>query len=91
MLPRKVCGCVDCTTRPLFSFLQPFPFACSFFRKALNAYMIYSQENRDRVKKDNPDAKMGEIAKLLGEAYKKLGSEEKFELDKKVCVFLDEG
>jgi hypothetical protein len=53
--------------------------------------MIYSQENRDRVKKDNPDAKMGEIAKLLGEAYKKLGSEEKFELDKKVCVFLDEG
>ncbi|KAG7356185.1 HMG high mobility group box-containing protein [Nitzschia inconspicua] len=53
-------------------------------KKALNAYMIYSQENRDRIKQENPDAKMGDIAKLLGEAYKKLGSEEKADLDKKV-------
>jgi hypothetical protein len=30
---------------------------------------------------------MGEIAKLLGDAYKKLGSEEKSLLDKKVCLF----
>jgi HMG (high mobility group) box len=49
--------------------------------------MIYSQENRDRIKQENPDAKMGEIAKLLGDAYKKLGSEEKAELDKKVSYF----
>jgi HMG (high mobility group) box len=48
--------------------------------------MIYSQENRDRIKQDNPDAKMGDISKLLGDAYKKLGAEEKAELDKKVRI-----
>jgi HMG (high mobility group) box len=48
--------------------------------------MIFSQENRDRVKQDNPEAKMGDISKLLGEAYKKLSPEDKAELDKKVCV-----
>lgn len=53
---------------------------------ALNAYMIFSQQNRDRVKQDNPEAKMGDISKLLGEAYKKLSPEVKAELDKKVCV-----
>jgi hypothetical protein len=53
--------------------------------------MIYSQENRDRIKQENPDAKMGDVAKLLGEAYKKLGSDQKAELDKKVRFFNSRG
>jgi structure-specific recognition protein 1 len=55
-------------------------------KKALNAYMIYAQEHRERIKNENPDAKVTEISKLIGEAYKNLGSDEKAALDKKVAA-----
>jgi structure-specific recognition protein 1 len=53
-------------------------------KRASNAYIIFSNQNRARIREENPGAKMGEIAKLLGEEYKKLGKGELAELEKKV-------
>ncbi|KAL3911942.1 MAG: hypothetical protein SGARI_001398, partial [Bacillariaceae sp.] len=55
-------------------------------KKNLNAYMIFAQENRERIKTANPDAKVTDISKLIGEAYKNLGAEEKEALAKKVAA-----
>jgi structure-specific recognition protein 1 len=53
-------------------------------KKALNAYLIYCNENRDRFKKENPGIAVGAISKLMAEAYKKLGPDEVADLEKKV-------
>jgi hypothetical protein len=50
--------------------------------------MIYCQENRDRIKSENPSAKMGEISKLLAEAYKNLSSHEVAALENKVLILM---
>ena len=59
-------------------------------KRASNAYIIFSNENRDRIREENPGAKMGDISKLLGEEYKKLGKEELAELEKKVSKNINE-
>jgi structure-specific recognition protein 1 len=41
-------------------------------KRALSAFMYYSQANRPLVKKENPDAGFGEIGKILGEQWKAL-------------------
>jgi hypothetical protein len=46
--------------------------------------MIFSNENRERIKKENPEATFGDIAKLISADYKKLSKEELSELEKKV-------
>ena len=43
--------------------------------------MFFSQDWRERVKAENPDAGFGEIGKLLGARWKELSDEEK-----KVCI-----
>ena len=53
-------------------------------KRALSAFMIFSNANRARVKEENPDAKFGEMAKLLSVEYKNLSKDELAELDKKV-------
>ena len=63
-------------------------FSFFLFLLALNAYMIYCQENRDRIKSENPSAKMGEISKLLAEAYKNLSSHEVAALENKVLILM---
>lgn len=45
--------------------------------------MFFSQDWRERVKAENPDAGFGEIGKLLGARWKELSEEEK-----KVCIML---
>ncbi|CEG75993.1 Putative Structure-specific recognition protein 1 [Rhizopus microsporus] len=58
-------------------------------KRGLSAYMFFSQDNREVVKKENPSASFGEIGKLLGEKWKKMTEEqkkpyiEKAEADKK--------
>jgi structure-specific recognition protein 1 len=54
-------------------------------KKALSAFMIFSSENRAKIKEENPDAGFGDIGKLVGEAYKNISSEERAALDKKVA------
>lgn len=38
-------------------------------KRPTSAYFFYMRDNRDRIKKENPDATFGEIGKLLGEAW----------------------
>jgi hypothetical protein len=45
--------------------------------KKKSAFLIYCEEHRDQLKKENPDLSFGEIAKLLGEKWKQLSEDEK--------------
>ncbi|KAJ3562107.1 hypothetical protein NP233_g9778 [Leucocoprinus birnbaumii] len=46
-------------------------------KRPLSAYMFFSQDWRERVKAENPDAGFGEVGKLLGAKWKELNEEEK--------------
>ncbi|KAK9893524.1 hypothetical protein P389DRAFT_198779 [Cystobasidium minutum MCA 4210] len=41
-------------------------------KRALSAYMIFSNEQRQTVKEENPDATFGEMGKLLGARWKEM-------------------
>jgi HMG (high mobility group) box len=46
-------------------------------KRALSAYMIFSQENRQKVKDENPKATFGEMGKLLGNKWKEMTDKDK--------------
>ncbi|KAI8371618.1 Non-histone chromosomal protein 6 [Radiomyces spectabilis] len=46
-------------------------------KRGLSAYMFFSQEMRQQVKDENPEAGFGQIGKLLGAKWKKMSEEEK--------------
>jgi len=46
-------------------------------KKAMTAYMIFSQEKRADIKKEHPEVTFGETGKLLGESWKKLSEEDR--------------
>ncbi|KAI7833298.1 high mobility group box domain-containing protein [Kickxella alabastrina] len=46
-------------------------------KRALSAYMYFSQAKRKSVKDENPDATFGNIGKLLGEKWKAMSDREK--------------
>ncbi|KAI0065598.1 HMG-box [Artomyces pyxidatus] len=46
-------------------------------KRALSAYMFFSQDWRERIKTENPDASFGEVGKLLGAKWKELDDDEK--------------
>ncbi|KAI7907098.1 high mobility group box domain-containing protein [Cokeromyces recurvatus] len=46
-------------------------------KRGLSAYMFFSQENRAKVKEENPTATFGQLGKLLGEKWKAMSDEEK--------------
>eukprot|EP00271_Cylindrocystis_brebissonii_P009091 TRINITY_DN23728_c0_g1_i1.p1 TRINITY_DN23728_c0_g1~~TRINITY_DN23728_c0_g1_i1.p1 ORF type:complete len:124 (+),score=54.84 TRINITY_DN23728_c0_g1_i1:121-492(+) len=46
-------------------------------KKALSAFMMFSKEEREGIKKKNPDAAFGEMGKLMGEAWKKMSDKDK--------------
>jgi hypothetical protein len=46
-------------------------------KRALTAYMLFSQERRADIKKAHPDVGFGQIGKMLGEEWKKTSPEEK--------------
>lgn len=43
----------------------------------LSAYIIFTQEVRDKVSKDNPDVAMTELSKIMGKMWKALSDKEK--------------
>lgn len=51
--------------------------------KPLSGYMMYAKENRDRVQKSNPEAKFGEIGRLIGVEWKTLTNEQREEWKQK--------
>ncbi|KAF5353237.1 hypothetical protein D9756_003684 [Leucocoprinus leucothites] len=46
-------------------------------KRALSAYMFFSQDWRERIKAENPDAGFGEVGKLLGAKWKEMDEDEK--------------
>ncbi|ORY91911.1 high mobility group box-domain-containing protein [Syncephalastrum racemosum] len=46
-------------------------------KRALSAYMFFSQENRQKVVEEHPNASFGEVGKILGSKWKGLTEEEK--------------
>ncbi|TFK47202.1 hypothetical protein OE88DRAFT_1666527 [Heliocybe sulcata] len=46
-------------------------------KRALSAYMFFSQDWRERIKAENPDAGFGEVGKLLGAKWKEMDDSEK--------------
>ena len=46
-------------------------------KRPLSAYMFFSQDWRERIKAENPEAGFGEVGKLLGAKWKELDEEEK--------------
>ncbi|KAH7103682.1 high mobility group box domain-containing protein [Auriculariales sp. MPI-PUGE-AT-0066] len=46
-------------------------------KRALSAYMFFVQDNRENIKEENPDAKFGEIGKLLGARWKEMTDADK--------------
>lgn len=46
-------------------------------KRAMTAYMYYSQEMRPRLKEDHPDFSFGELSKALGKKYSERSDQEK--------------
>ncbi|CAO3618489.1 unnamed protein product [Cunninghamella blakesleeana] len=46
-------------------------------KRGLSAYMFFSQQNRNKVKEENPDATFGQLGKILGEKWKNMSDDEK--------------
>lgn len=50
-------------------------------KKPMTAYFLWMNQNRDRIKKENPDATLGEVSKIAGTEWKDVDADEKAELD----------
>ncbi|PWN87179.1 high mobility group box, partial [Acaromyces ingoldii] len=46
-------------------------------KRALSAYMFFSQDWRERIKQENPQASFGEVGRLLGAKWSSLSDSEK--------------
>ncbi|CAB9527435.1 FACT complex subunit SSRP1 [Seminavis robusta] len=47
----------------------------------MSSYMYYSKDHRARIQEENPEATFGEVAKLLGLAFKALSAEDRKKYD----------
>ncbi|RAL15410.1 high-mobility group nucleosome-binding protein [Aspergillus homomorphus CBS 101889] len=58
-------------------------------KRGLSAYMFFANDNREKVREDNPGISFGQVGKMLGERWKALNDtdrrpyEEKAAADKK--------
>ncbi|GAB7324115.1 hypothetical protein MBLNU13_g07499t1 [Cladosporium sp. NU13] len=52
-------------------------------KRGLSAYMFFANEQRDKVREDNPGIKFGEVGKKLGEQWKALSDKQKEPYDAK--------
>jgi len=46
-------------------------------KRPMSAFFFYAQDSRDRIKKDNPAAGIGEVGRILGEEWKKITEPQK--------------
>uniref|UniRef100_A0A0D6R3Y0 HMG box domain-containing protein n=1 Tax=Araucaria cunninghamii TaxID=56994 RepID=A0A0D6R3Y0_ARACU len=51
-------------------------------KRGLSAYMFYANENRERVRTENPNITFGQVGKVLGEEWKGLTDEKKSKYQK---------
>lgn len=52
-------------------------------KRNMSAYFLYSNASRERVKKENPSASFGDLARIISEQFKSLSPEEKKVWEKK--------
>jgi len=50
-------------------------------KRNMSAFFLYSNANRQRIKEENPDARFGDIAKLLSVEFKAIDAEERSRYD----------
>ncbi|KAF1959934.1 Non-histone chromosomal protein 6 [Byssothecium circinans] len=46
-------------------------------KRGLSAYMFFANDQRDKVREDNPGIKFGEVGKMLGEKWKALSEKQR--------------
>lgn len=46
-------------------------------KRPLSAYMFFSQDHRERVKAENPEAGFGDVGRLLGAKWKEMSDAQK--------------
>ncbi|WFC97931.1 Non-histone chromosomal protein 6 [Malassezia yamatoensis] len=71
-MPKEAKQKVTTTTRKTKSKKDP-----AAPKRPLSAYMFFSQDWRERVKTENPDAGFGDVGRLLGTKWKEMSDDEK--------------
>jgi len=46
-------------------------------KRGLSAYMFFANDQREKVREDNPGIKFGDVGKILGEKWKELTDKDK--------------
>jgi len=55
-------------------------------KRGLSAYMFFANEQREKVREDNPGIKFGEVGKLLGEKWKALSDKQRTPYEAKAAT-----
>ncbi|KAH8732364.1 non-histone chromosomal protein 6 [Phaeosphaeriaceae sp. PMI808] len=55
-------------------------------KRGLSAYMFFANEQREKVREDNPGIKFGEVGKLLGEKWKALSEKQRTPYEAKAAT-----
>ncbi|KAH7139402.1 nucleosome binding protein [Dendryphion nanum] len=55
-------------------------------KRGLSAYMFFANDQRDKVREDNPGIKFGEVGKLLGEKWKALSEKQRTPYEAKAAA-----
>lgn len=46
-------------------------------KRGLSAYLVFSRATRDSIKREHPDLKFGDLAKVVAERWKDMSEEER--------------
>ncbi|PSN66708.1 Non-histone chromosomal protein 6 [Corynespora cassiicola Philippines] len=55
-------------------------------KRGLSAYMFFANEQRDKVREENPGIKFGEVGKMLGEKWKSLTEKQRAPYEAKAAA-----
>ncbi|GES58528.1 non-histone chromosomal protein 6 [Aspergillus terreus] len=55
-------------------------------KRGLSAYMFFANENRDKVREENPGITFGQVGKMLGEKWKALSEDDRRPYEEKAAA-----
>ncbi|KAL4897112.1 high mobility group box domain-containing protein [Aspergillus ambiguus] len=55
-------------------------------KRGLSAYMFFANENREKIREDNPGIAFGQVGKMLGEKWKALSDEDRRPYEEKAAA-----
>ncbi|KAF7714393.1 Non-histone chromosomal protein 6 [Penicillium ucsense] len=55
-------------------------------KRGLSAYMFFANDNRDKVREENPGITFGQVGKMLGDKWKALSETERKPYDAKAAA-----